>query len=111
MNARNVLPILAAAAAFCIPRIAGAELPYYNAHEYERLGRVVNFQPYNLQLDRGPHMSLHNGTVIRPTGLTLANGMPVRVVGHDNRDGTFEADEIDLLPPGRLQYLRSFGRE
>lgn len=67
--------------------------------EHRIVGRVISFEAYNLQLDRGPHIILHHGTVIHPTGITLRNGMPVRVFGHRTADGRFSADEIDLLPP------------
>lgn len=108
MNVRHLLPLVAGAALLAVPCVASAD-PYHSfGGEYERIGRVVAFQPYNLQLDRGPHIFLHKGTVILPTGLTLRNGMPVRVVGHDNPDGSFSADEIDLLPRGRFQELRPF---
>ena len=40
---------------------------------------------------------LHQGTVINPRGTTLQNGMQIRVSGHPNSDGTFEADRIDVV--------------
>ncbi|HYZ17118.1 MAG TPA: hypothetical protein VE591_11975 [Candidatus Acidoferrum sp.] len=39
-------------------------------------------------------VTLHKGTVINPTGLTLEPGMPVTIVGHPS-DRAFVADEID----------------
>ncbi len=72
-----------------------------NAQGYEHrfFGRVVSFQPYNLQLERGPHIFLHNGTVLRPRGLNLQSGMPVMVIGHRDVNGSFQADEIELVEP------------
>jgi len=44
-------------------------------------------------------VTLHQGTVINPTGLTLRNGMPVTIYGY-NAGRTFAANEIDAhLPP------------
>ncbi len=42
-------------------------------------------------------VNLHQGTIIHPTGLTLHNGMLVRVDGYYNGTGTFIADRITLL--------------
>jgi len=61
-------------------------------------GTVANFRPYNADLFGGRHLVLHNGTVIRPTGITLQRGMHVRVFGRWNRDGSFRADEVDVVP-------------
>ncbi len=83
------LSLLALAAA---PAAAGAQ-----GYEHEFFGRVVNFEPYNLQLERGPHIYLHHGTVLRPRGLNLQPGMPVRVIGHRDVNGSFQADEVDLV--------------
>jgi hypothetical protein len=82
---------LAALALSIVPAMAGAQ-----GYEHRFFGRVVDFAPYNLQLDRGPHIYLHKGTVLRPLGLNLQNGMPVLVIGHEDRNGSFQADEIDL---------------
>jgi len=38
--------------------------------------------------------------VIAPTGTTLQSGMRVRIWGSWNGDGTFEANQIDVLPDG-----------
>lgn len=60
-------------------------------------GVVSSFGGYNLQLRDGMAVSLHQGTVINPTGTTLAPGMRVAVRGSRNSAGGFNADEIDVL--------------
>jgi len=62
-------------------------------------GRIVNFDGgYNLGVrdERGfvDNVQLHPGTVINPTGLTLAPGMVVSIVGY-NAGSYFAANEID----------------
>jgi hypothetical protein len=53
---------------------------------------------YSLQVrdDRGfiDNVTLHQGTIINPTGLTLATGMPVTISGK-NAGATFDANQID----------------
>jgi hypothetical protein len=61
---------------------------------------VSSFSPYNLYLTNGMHVELHNGTIINPTGTTLRSGMRVRVMGNRNGDGTFNANEIDVVGNG-----------
>jgi hypothetical protein len=62
-------------------------------------GRIVNFDgQYSLQIrdERGfvDNVQLHQGTIINPTGLTLAPGMIVSVDGYN--DGPYlAANEID----------------
>ena len=63
-------------------------------------GTVSSFSPYNLYLSNGRHVDLHNGTVINPTGTNLSPGMRVRIVGNQNSDGTFNANEIDVVGNG-----------
>jgi hypothetical protein len=75
--------------------------PIYDP-EHRLVGRVIQSEPWNLQLDRGPHIYLHQGTVIRPTGITLRYGMVVRVIGHRTDSDTFAADEVDVMPPGAM---------
>jgi hypothetical protein len=62
-------------------------------------GRVVSYNGhYELAVrdDHGyiDHVRLHDGTVIDPTGLTLADGMVVTVLGY-NAGSYFAANEID----------------
>jgi hypothetical protein len=99
---------LAACALLLAPAAASAQAyPSYVNGEQRLSGRVIEFKPWNLQLDRGPHIVLHPGTVIKPTGLNLANGMYVQVFGHIARDGAFAADEVDLTngpPPAFRRY-------
>ena len=40
------------------------------------------------------NVALHQGTIINPTGLTLAPGMNVTILGY-NAGGAFDANEID----------------
>ena len=46
--------------------------------------------------NNGLAVHLHQGTIINPTGTTLQPGMNIRIYGHPNNDGTFEADRIDV---------------
>jgi hypothetical protein len=104
--AKSFLGALALAAVVFVlsPSPAPAQ-PYqggpYNPQNYVRVrnevsGRVTAFEPYNLWLDRSLHVVLHHGTVINPTGITLRHGMEVVVLGHWNRDGSFEANQVDV---------------
>ncbi len=67
-------------------------------------GNVRAFSPYNLYLSNGTHVVLHNGTVINPTGTNLGSGQRVRVIGNWNQDGTFSANEIDVVGNGYGGY-------
>jgi hypothetical protein len=60
-------------------------------------GVVSSFGGYNLQLSNGTSVSLHQGTVINPTGTTLSPGMRVSIRGSRNSAGGFNADEIDVI--------------
>jgi hypothetical protein len=64
-------------------------------------GVVASFGGYNLQLRNGTAVSLHQGTIINPTGTTLAPGMRVAIRGSRNSAGGFNADEIDVLNGNR----------
>lgn len=67
-------------------------------------GSVSSFSPYNLYLSNGTHVSLHNGTVINPTGINLSPGMRVHITGNWNNDGTFNANQIDVAGRGYNPY-------
>jgi hypothetical protein len=77
---------------------------YGNNNGYGRSGQldavVSSFSPYNLYLQNGTHVSLHNGTVINPTGINLTGGQRVHISGYWNGDGSFSANEIDVQGRG-----------
>jgi hypothetical protein len=94
--------------ALCAGLLLGAPLaaraqdvPSYAAayDEGQIRGRVTNFDGgYNVQVrdDKGyiDAVRLHQGTIINPTGLTLAPGMVVSILGY-NAGSYFAANEID----------------
>ena len=96
--------LLAAAAALALAAPVAAqaqEVPSYAAVQSDQQiqGRITAFDgAYNLQVrdDNGyvDNVQLHDGTIINPTGLTLAPGMVVSVLG-DNAGPAFDANEID----------------
>lgn len=76
-----------------------ASMPSYATGEEHIRGRVISFDgKYGLQVrdERGflDNVRLHDGTIINPTGLRLAAGQSVTVLGH-NSGKTFDANEID----------------
>jgi hypothetical protein len=100
----HTLTAAAVAAAACIacasPALAqSANLPSYATGEESIRGRIATVEDkYHLQLrdDRGyvDNVSLHDGTIINPTGLRLSPGQSVTILGH-NVGKTFEANEVD----------------
>jgi len=60
-------------------------------------GIVSSFSAFNLQLNNGQHVDLHQGTVINPTGTTLQPGMRISIVGHDEGNGSFAAATINVV--------------
>ena len=74
-------------------------------------GRVASFDgKYGLSVrdDRGfvDNVSLHQGTIINPTGLQLRPGMSVAIHGYAN-GGTFAANEVDT--PYADAYAYGYG--
>jgi hypothetical protein len=119
MNRLHLAPIAAVAALLTLPTAAFAQSdPNWHGGGYDNRGgyddrggygnrqgqiggSVSAFSPFNLDLDRGTHVRLHQGTVINPTGITLRPGMRVQIYGFWHRDGSFEANEIDVSGRGR----------
>lgn len=62
-------------------------------------GTVTSFSGYNMTLNGGQSVSLHQGTVINPTGTTIQPGMNVVISGYPN-GGTFNANEVDVNGSG-----------
>jgi hypothetical protein len=63
-------------------------------------GRVQSFRPFELSVQMGRNayrqVHLHRGTVINPTGESLAPGQHVSVVGIAQADGSLSADTITI---------------
>lgn len=103
---RNYLVALAAALFIAAPLAAQAQIAPYYAHsapdggaEAQIHGRILNFDgAYSLHVrdEKGyvDAVELHQGTIINPTGLTLAPGMVVSIMGY-NGGSFFAANEID----------------
>lgn len=74
---------------------ASASVPGQN----QLRGRITAFNggfDLHVQTRRGEidDVTLHHGTIINPTGLTLRPGMRVTILGTMN-DGSFDANEVD----------------
>ncbi|MBC5810550.1 MAG: hypothetical protein GIW95_06825, partial [Candidatus Eremiobacteraeota bacterium] len=67
---------------------------YNNANTLNTI--VSSFNRFDLYAQNGVHVILHQGTIINPTGHTIQAGERVTVYGHQNGDGTFSADRIDV---------------
>ena len=101
---KNPLAAFAAALILAAPLAASAQdAPSYAQQGYsddaQIRGRIASFDGgYNLQVrdDKGyiDNVELHQGTIINPTGLELAPGMVVSILGF-NQGPTFAANEID----------------
>ena len=94
-------------------------MPSYASGEEEIHGRISQIGgKYNLSIrdDRGfiDNVTLHDGTVINPRGLTLQAGQAVSVLGHAE-GRTFVANEIDTpyryarFGPGPYYYGAYYG--
>ncbi|HTV93389.1 MAG TPA: hypothetical protein VMG98_11805 [Verrucomicrobiae bacterium] len=100
------LAALAALALFTPLAAAAQDAPSYAQPAPQQVpgdeqiqGRISSFDGgYNLtvQDDRGfvDNVQLHDGTIINPTGLTLAPGMVVSILGY-NAGPYFAANEVD----------------
>lgn len=70
------------------------------AGAYDVQGVVTSSVPYHLTLqvrDRAFPVVLHDGTVIKPTGTTLAPSMLVNIAGWWDGSGVFHANRIVVL--------------
>ncbi len=109
---RTFLTGLALAAALSAPLVAaplaasaqiyhgGATMGMTNDRHHV-VGRVASYSGYNLQLDNGRMVRLHQGTVINPTGWTIRPGQRVAITGSWVR-GRFEADRINVMRRNRM---------
>jgi len=104
----RIFSALLVAAAIAVPATAFAQdanaapsyaRPSYGSDEEVVKGQVVSFDGgYSLHVrdDRGyiDNITLHQGTIINPTGLRLSPGMTVTVRGV-NRGNVLDANQID----------------
>ncbi len=105
---RNIVALAAFTLASCAaaaPLAAQAQdepsyaQPQYAQADAQIRGRIASFDGgYNLTVrdERGyiDNVQLHDGTIINPTGLTLAPGMIVSILGY-NAGPYFDANEVD----------------
>lgn len=102
---RKALAALAAALILVAPLAARAQIaPSYSEQpagdgEAQIHGRILSFDgAYSVQVkdEKGyvDAVQLHQGTIINPTGITLAPGMVVSIMGY-NAGQFFAANEID----------------
>lgn len=87
---------------------SAAARPSYARDEESIRGRITAISgKYDLEVrdDRGyiDRVAMHQGTIINPTGLALAPGMSVTILGH-NAGRTFAANEIDT-PYSNYPYV------
>jgi hypothetical protein len=100
-HAASGMLVTAAVAAFSLPAAAQATLPSYatgNTDEtiHGTIAAVNGARDISVRDDRGfvDHVTLHQGTIINPTGLTLAPGQKVTILGQANGQA-FSANQID----------------
>lgn len=123
VNARahkTILACLAVALFIGVPLAAGAQyVPSYAtpvARQESIKGILTGFDgAYIVYMrdDRGydDHITMHEGTVINPTGIKLVEGMRVTIYGNTN-GSTFAANRIDVSPPnygGNPYYSNPYG--
>lgn len=104
----KLFPLLSAAALASVALISPLTANAQDQPSYARppagtdnsiKGRIQSIDgAYHLTVldDRGffDSVQLHQGTIINPTGLSLASGMSVTITGY-NAGSTFDANEID----------------
>ena len=102
-QALRTIPAAAASIAFLsLPTVGLAQepMPSYAVTKVETIkGTISSFNgAYTMYVRdvRGyiDHVTLHQGTIINPTGIRLQPGYPVTISGRTN-GSTFEADQID----------------
>lgn len=113
--------LLFAIAAVILPGIGAAQVPAQTLPPYAQpkadqtiRGRISAIKgAFNISVDDDKgyvdNVELHRGTIINPTGLTLAVGMSVTILGY-SAGAVFEANEIDTPylyagpPPTAVYY-------
>ena len=108
--AASILPTIASAQV--IPNLPNIQWPWsnnggnYGPSSSEISGTVSSFGGYNMTLNGGQSVSLHQGTVINPTGTSIQPGMNVVVIGYQSGN-TFNANEVDVNGSGNGGYYNN----
>ncbi len=79
---------------------------YYGARA-DVSGIVTYYNRFDLRVrigGRDQYVRLHQGTIINPTGISLRPGMRVNVAGMRERNGTLDANRIDVQRRGGRRY-------
>ena len=105
---------LVATLAAALPALVSAQPnPYWwgpnyrwNAGTYarNRVGWISSTSKWQFTMRNGQVVFLHQGTILRPTGVTLQSGMHVRIRGYVTTGGNINADEVDLVRGQRYWY-------
>ncbi len=101
-----LLGLALAAGVLAAPLTASADVP----GQQQLQGRVTSFDGHYALRIQQPNgevdaILLHQGTIINPTGLTLAPGMTVTIVGEPSGN-VFAANEIDT--PYQMTYAYGY---
>jgi len=74
----------------------------YNANNGARQSGVISStQGSSFTLSNGQTVFMHQGTVINPTGTTLAPGMRVNILGGYGGNNAINANEVDVTGSGQ----------
>jgi hypothetical protein len=89
-----------------------SQTPGYAYHEKIQ-GTLIGFDgQYIVYMRDGrgydDHITLHQGTIINPTGIRLVEGMQVTMYGQANGP-TFDAYRVDVSPPRYYGYPPAYG--
>jgi hypothetical protein len=100
MNPRRLAGAFVLAALVALPGLAVAQgyqqgPPPPPPHSYA--GIIQSVQGSSFTLNTGRTVFMHQGTVIRPTGIRLRPGMHVTVYGPRAGNGAINANEVDVI--------------
>lgn len=103
MTPRSLFSALVLTVLIAAPSLVAADPYQSNVNTYNNngnsqsvTGTIQSVQGSSLTLVGGRVIFLHQGTIIRPTGLRLQAGMDVSITGVRSGHQRFNADEVDV---------------
>jgi len=87
-----IATLMGSALAIAMPFAASAQAQYAS-----RVGLVTASYGDRITLDNGMTVYFHQGTIIKPTGMSLYPGMRVRVSGMRQSHVRLDAHEVHLI--------------